>query len=619
MKMSSNYRIRIHSALLVAAGLLTGASATAADFNLRMQTDLGAIDLLMLETVAPLTVANFMNYVNRGDYDGTFLHRSVPGFIVQGGGYIFDGIPGTFLSGGTTHIPEDPPVVNEFNLSNLRATLSMAKLGSNPDSATSEFFFNLADNSANLDAQNGGFTVFSQVTGTGMNVVDAIAMLPTCPAVAPFFVCNQAYTSALPLADGSGLDDTTVINIYIGADGDQDGAIDRLEDAGPNAGDGNLDTVQDSQQQHVATYPAGSSESVVLVAPVTNPLQSLSHMDMSFYLANPGSTYELLTLAVANGMKVTRGFAGYEITGVGLGGASTVTMTLPAGDTPDTFFNYGPTPSSAVADWYPFDFDGTTGAQISANVITLQYVDGLRGDDDLTADGVITVSPGGAGLVPIDLDGVDAAVEDGGPNGGDGNNDTVPDSQQGNVATFITTLPGVNDYITIESMIAGQALNYVRPLDGSTLNLSSVLNDFNFQQGFFEIHVTRVPVGGMAEIQITLPQGAAPDTYFMYGPEPGNALDHWYQFDYNGTTGAVINGNVVTLHFVDGQRGDADLTANGIIADPGGPATAIANANLTTAGGGGGCSVANQHVPGSHAGAWMLLLLGLILRRMGRR
>jgi hypothetical protein len=152
---------------------------------------------------------------------------------------------------------------------------------------------------------------------------------------------------------------------------------------------------------------------------------------------NPDSTYDLLTLAVANGMKVTRGFAGFEITGVGLGGASTVTMTLPASDTPDTFSNYGPTPSSAMAGWYPFDFDGTTGAQISANVITLQYVDGLRGDDDLIADGIISVSPGGAGLVPGDLDGVDAAVEDGGPNGGDGNNDTVPDSQQGNVATFI--------------------------------------------------------------------------------------------------------------------------------------------------------------------------------------
>jgi hypothetical protein len=495
----------------------------------------------------------------------------------------------------------------------------MAKLGGDPDSATSEFFFNLADNSANLDAQNGGFTVFSQVTGSGMNVVDAIAALPTCPDVAPFFVCNQPYTSALPLTDGSGLDDTTVINIYVGADDDQDGAIDRLEDAGPNGGDGNADAVLDSQQQHVATYPAGNAESVVLVAPATNPMRALSHMDMSFYRANPGSTYDLLTLAVANGMTVTRGFAGFEITGIAPGGASTVTMTLPAGDSPNTYFNYGPTAASATAGWYPFDFDGTTGAQIAGNVITLHYVDGLRGDDDLTADGVITVSPGGAGLVPVDLDGIDAAVEDAGPNGGDGNNDAVPDSQQGNVATF-TVLPGlVNDYVTVESMIAGQALNYVSALDGSTLNLSSVLNDFNFQQGFFEIHVTGVTPGGAAEIRVTLPQGAAPNAYFMYGPEPGNALDHWYRFDYDGTTGAVINGNVVTLHFVDGQRGDADLTANGIIADPGGPATAIANANLNAGGGGGGCSAANHPASARQAGAWILLLLGLVCLRVGRR
>ncbi len=100
-----------------------------ADFNLRVQTDLGALDIVMLDSVAPLTVANFMNYVNRGDYDGgMFLHRSIPGFVLQGGGYVFDGVPGTFLTGGTTPIPTDPPVVNEFNLSNLRGTLAMAKV-----------------------------------------------------------------------------------------------------------------------------------------------------------------------------------------------------------------------------------------------------------------------------------------------------------------------------------------------------------------------------------------------------------------------------------------------------------------------------------------------------------
>jgi cyclophilin family peptidyl-prolyl cis-trans isomerase len=59
-----------------------------ANFILRMQTDLGAIDVEMFDAVAPQTVANFMNYVHDGDYDGTFFHRSIPGFVVQGGGSI---------------------------------------------------------------------------------------------------------------------------------------------------------------------------------------------------------------------------------------------------------------------------------------------------------------------------------------------------------------------------------------------------------------------------------------------------------------------------------------------------------------------------------------------------
>jgi peptidyl-prolyl cis-trans isomerase A (cyclophilin A) len=121
---------------------------------------------------APQTVANCLKYVNDGDYTTTFIHRSAAGFVVQGGGF-------SFVTGvGLAEVPKDPPVVNEFKRSNLRYTLAMAKSEGNPNSATSEWFINLADNSANLDNQNGGFTVFAEVV-TGFSVVDAIARQPT--------------------------------------------------------------------------------------------------------------------------------------------------------------------------------------------------------------------------------------------------------------------------------------------------------------------------------------------------------------------------------------------------------------------------------------------------------
>jgi cyclophilin family peptidyl-prolyl cis-trans isomerase len=137
----------------------------------------------LFEDEAPATVANFLNYIDAGAgtrrYDGTFVHRSAVGFVLQLGGYQFDPGAGSFAAGGVSHIPVDAPVNNEFSSdrSNLRGTIAMAKLDGDPDSATSEWFFNLDDNAANLDNQNGGFTVFGRVLGTGMDTIDAIAAL----------------------------------------------------------------------------------------------------------------------------------------------------------------------------------------------------------------------------------------------------------------------------------------------------------------------------------------------------------------------------------------------------------------------------------------------------------
>jgi peptidyl-prolyl cis-trans isomerase A (cyclophilin A) len=139
--------------------------------SVTLQTVLGDVEIELFEDQAPLTVANFLNYVNSGDYNQSFIHRSEPGFVVQGGGF-------QFIDDVLIAIPSRPPVDNEPGISNTRGTIAMAKLSDQPDSATNQWFINLADNSANLDFQNGGFTVFGQVSGDGMDVIDAISDLP---------------------------------------------------------------------------------------------------------------------------------------------------------------------------------------------------------------------------------------------------------------------------------------------------------------------------------------------------------------------------------------------------------------------------------------------------------
>lgn len=162
--------VRLLAALALVAMLPTafGGELT----TVTVETDVGTFDIRMLPESAPATVANFLAYVRGGHYDGTFFHRSEPGFVVQGGGFRFDAVTTRAVP-----ITAFSPVVNEFAISNTRGTVAMAKLGGNPDSATNQWFVNLANNAANLDAQNGGFTVFGRVLEEGMAVLDAVAGL----------------------------------------------------------------------------------------------------------------------------------------------------------------------------------------------------------------------------------------------------------------------------------------------------------------------------------------------------------------------------------------------------------------------------------------------------------
>ncbi len=155
-------------------------AGSAVRIAVRIGTNTQNVDLLLYDTATPITVANFLSYVNSGAYAGSFIHRSVPGFIVQGGGYRWN-------SGANVEsVPTSAAIQNEPGISNLRGTVAMAKLGGDPNSATSQWFVNLADNSANLDAQNGGFTVFGRVAGSGMTVMDAVAAVKRYNAGSPF-------------------------------------------------------------------------------------------------------------------------------------------------------------------------------------------------------------------------------------------------------------------------------------------------------------------------------------------------------------------------------------------------------------------------------------------------
>ena len=158
------------AALISTASLVPQFSgATIVEF----QTVMGNFEVNLYDNDTPETVTNFLAYVNNGAYSNVVFHRSAANFVVQGGGFTFDtALP---LIG----VPANPAVTNEPEFSNVRGTIAMAKLAGDPDSATNQWFFNLDNNSGNLDSQNGGFTAFGEVTGNGMDVVDAIAALPT--------------------------------------------------------------------------------------------------------------------------------------------------------------------------------------------------------------------------------------------------------------------------------------------------------------------------------------------------------------------------------------------------------------------------------------------------------
>jgi len=158
--------------LLMLGSVLTSFAQTGPATNprVRITTSMGPIVVELEPARAPITVRNFLEYVKAGHYDGTIIHRIIPGFVLQGGGFDVKGV----------EKPTRPPIVNEAGngLSNRHGTIAMARTG-DAHSATAQFYINLADNVA-LDPQPGrwGYAVFGRVM-EGMNLAQKIGEVAT--------------------------------------------------------------------------------------------------------------------------------------------------------------------------------------------------------------------------------------------------------------------------------------------------------------------------------------------------------------------------------------------------------------------------------------------------------
>ena len=166
---------RILALLLILGNISATWGGTLAVFH----TPLGNIVAELYDADKPVTVQNFINLVNNGVYQDMFFHRCVPGFIIQGGGFF---VTNRLTNPTVATVQNFGTITNEYSVgrhfSNSYGTIAMARVGGQTNSATSQWFFNLADNSANLDNVDGGFTVFGHVL-SGTNLLNEFSAFGT--------------------------------------------------------------------------------------------------------------------------------------------------------------------------------------------------------------------------------------------------------------------------------------------------------------------------------------------------------------------------------------------------------------------------------------------------------
>jgi len=604
----------------------------------RMETQQGTviknIDLRLFETDAPLTVANFLHYanvttVNGGNYNLSFIHRSISGFVIQGGGFTFDPLVGDgsftavtidFINytfpGGLQQIAKDPTVVNEFKHSNVRGTIAMAKKSGNPDSADSEWFISLADNSANLDNQNGGFTAFGEVLNGGMSVADEIASHPVFPRTdihSAFGSLPLVGFTADPIQQANLVrinkvtelvkisDDIDFKTVFLNASNTQ--SVVSITNTGSNTHTVGQIALTDPLNLPFSIIADSCSNATLIIG--GNCIFTIQFSPQAEQISSDTFNIEFTDLALSYQFSVTG-------EGVNSPPAPVISPTVDSVD-------YGEAQLKSLLKGQPANkiifFNNTGNLNLNVSAVTLtgadagdfQLFEQCVSDSPVAANTLcfasvsfepLTVGAKNAQLkvisddlahsplnIPLtgvgsqDADGIAILIEDKAPNSGDGNYDGIADSIQSNVVS----LPGKNGvYVTLLSSVN----NTIKSLTVlSDKQLVTPPSNVQFDLGVFDYKVTSVVPGSSIEIGIILPENVELKSYYMYGPTPDDINPHWYEFLFDGTTGAQLikkarltspdgataQRNFIRLIFKDGARGDADLQQNGEIIDSGGP------------------------------------------------
>ena len=574
------------------------------------------INIRLFDTIAPKTVTNFLNYVNEttingGNYKNSFIHRSSNNPpVLQGGGYSFDpslnGGAFTFdfitggYPGGFQQVTEDASIDNEFRLSNFRGTIAMAKKQGDINSATSQWFINLSDNSATLDVLESGFTVFGEVISNGMQVVDEIAAIPVYDKRDTHFGLAD-----FPLVSYSGTDAIQQENLV------RINNVEAVLNITADLDFGNI-IIGDSVQLDITVENIRVDDPIRGSAITIENIADADLLESPFSIVSKAGDCSAITILIRTATcTLTIDFspqieADYEDTfnieftaPVELSSSSFSYSFKVKGRASDNFnadlttaiaeFDSFPPVSPIYTNLHLLDIDfGEMQLGINETINFIIRNDGntdlnvtsveLNGSQDFTiSDNCLDLSPVAPSdfcLMPVhflptqaglqsaiitivsndpdespllvtlsgnsrdDVDGVSSEMEDGAPNSGDNNVDGVLDKLQSNVVS----IRGDND--TYVSFVADSGINFNSVVSRGVSQFSSLPDTIKLDLGVFSFSVedflsTRVELG------ILLPADAVVDSYYMYGPTPDNANPHWYNFSFDGETGVLPIGNAV--------------------------------------------------------------------------